>query len=126
MDETDLNTSMYAQYQMETETAWLVSVSLSVLSSFPAIQSHHREHKNQMTQINQKKVRNAEETLRLIRQMQELWLFGTLDTVGKSDVELKTEEETRRVAGLLEKMIEKQVGADGIGAVDVAGDERSK
>ncbi|KAF2763558.1 hypothetical protein EJ05DRAFT_472453 [Pseudovirgaria hyperparasitica] len=53
-------------------------------------------------------VRVAEDTLQLTRQLQELWLFGTLDTLGKSEVELKTEEDAKAVAEGIEKLVKSE------------------
>jgi hypothetical protein len=48
--------------------------------------------------------------------MQELWLFGKLDTLGKSDVEQRTEEDTKMILELLQQMVE----AKGSSEVDAA------
>jgi hypothetical protein len=51
--------------------------------------------------------------MRLIRHLQELWLFGTLDTVGKSDAEVKTEAEAKKVAELIEELLRKEMDGEG-------------
>jgi len=40
--------------------------------------------------------------------MQETWLFGQLDTLGKSSVENRTDEDARAVAAMLEQLIKLQ------------------
>ncbi|KAF2836749.1 hypothetical protein M501DRAFT_996415 [Patellaria atrata CBS 101060] len=50
-------------------------------------------------------VRVAEDILALTRQMQELWLFGQLNTLGKSATEEKTAEDVRAVARLVEGLV---------------------
>ncbi|KAI9691571.1 MAG: hypothetical protein M1822_007642 [Bathelium mastoideum] len=50
-------------------------------------------------------IRGAEDLTTLIRQMQEVWLFGELNTIGKSETQQKTEENTIAVAQLLEKLM---------------------
>ena len=40
----------------------------------------------------------------LVRQMQELWLFGKLDTIGKSKVQEQTEEDAKAIVALLEQL----------------------
>lgn len=44
----------------------------------------------------------------IIRQMQELWLFGKLDTVGTGDLEARTEEDTKKILELLQQMASKE------------------
>ncbi|KAJ9665761.1 hypothetical protein H2201_004069 [Coniosporium apollinis] len=53
-------------------------------------------------------VRAAEETLTFIHQMQELWLFGQLDTLKKSESEVKMEEDAKVVAQLLRRLVKAQ------------------
>ena len=45
--------------------------------------------------------------------MQELWLFGQLDTLGKSAVEEKTEADARRVAELIQTLVRKEEAKEG-------------
>jgi hypothetical protein len=40
--------------------------------------------------------------------MQELWLFGQLDTLGVSKKEEKAEEDARRIAELIEGLVKKE------------------
>jgi len=40
--------------------------------------------------------------------MQEIWLSGKLDTLGKSDVEQRTEEDTKKISKLVQQMAEGQ------------------
>jgi hypothetical protein len=44
----------------------------------------------------------------LIRHLQELWLFGSVDTVGKTEEELKSEESVKEIVGLLEELLKKE------------------
>ncbi|KAK4949999.1 hypothetical protein LTR28_007185 [Elasticomyces elasticus] len=57
-------------------------------------------------------IRTAEEVLSLTRQMQEMWIFGQLNTVGESETERKTDENAKVVARLLEKLLAKQNRGD--------------
>ena len=45
--------------------------------------------------------------------MQELWLFGQLDTLGKSVVEEKTEADARRVAELIQTLVRREEVKEG-------------
>lgn len=58
-------------------------------------------------------IRAAEDLLSLTRQMQELWLFGQLDTLGKSVVEEKTEADARRVAELIQTLVRREEVKEG-------------
>lgn len=58
-------------------------------------------------------IRAAEDLLSLTRQMQELWLFGQLDTLGKSAVEEKTEADARRVAELIQTLVRREEVKEG-------------
>jgi len=44
----------------------------------------------------------------LIRQLQEMWLFGQLDTVGDSKAKQQTDENAKLVAGLLQQLSQLQ------------------
>ena len=62
-------------------------------------------------------VRAAEDVQRLIRQLQEMWLFGQLDTMGDSKAQQRTDEDAKAVADLLKQLLERQQGsANGIAA----------
>lgn len=61
---------------------------------------------NHLTDVSQ--VRAAEELQLLIRQMQEMWLFGQLNTLGESDVQQQTDENAKVVGELLKKVLEMQ------------------
>ena len=50
-------------------------------------------------------MRAAEDILSLTRGLKEAWLFGKLDTLGESVVTAKTDEEARKVAGGLERLV---------------------
>jgi len=54
----------------------------------------------------QSMIRASEDLLALIRQMQEIWLFGKLDTLGRSEVEERTEQDAQKILELLGKMVE--------------------
>jgi hypothetical protein len=49
-------------------------------------------------------IRASEDLLTLIRQMQEIWLFGKLDTIGDSKVQEETERDAKVIVGLLEQL----------------------
>ncbi|KAM3416751.1 hypothetical protein BST61_g8343 [Cercospora zeina] len=55
-------------------------------------------------------IRGAEEVQTLIRQVQEMWLFGQLNTLGESKIQQETDESARAVAGLLKEVTEKRFG----------------
>lgn len=42
--------------------------------------------------------------------MQEMWLFGQLNTLGESKIQQETDENARLVAGLLRELTEKGFG----------------
>ncbi|KAF2229018.1 hypothetical protein EV356DRAFT_496606 [Viridothelium virens] len=50
-------------------------------------------------------IRGAEDLTTLIRQMQEVWLFGELNTLGKSENQEKMQQSTVAVAELLNKVL---------------------
>ena len=57
----------------------------------------------------------------LIRQLQEMWLFGQLNTIGESKVQQHADENAKIVASLLKQLVDKQQiamqnGADGTAA----------
>jgi hypothetical protein len=57
------------------------------------------------TQFNtQQIIRSCEDLLTLIRWMQEQWLFGNLDTLGKSGVELETEKDVQEIVEMLKRL----------------------
>lgn len=57
------------------------------------------------TQFNtQQIVRSCEDLLTMIRWMQERWLCGNLDTIGRSGVEAETEREAKEIVELLGKL----------------------
>lgn len=53
-------------------------------------------------------VRAAEDMSALIRQLQEMWLMGQLNTIGDSKVQQQTDENAKVVAGLLKQLTDKQ------------------
>ena len=58
------------------------------------------------------KIRAAEDLLTLSHQMQELWLYGKLDTVGKSKVQVQANEDAEKVAQLLDTLFQQQIGGN--------------
>jgi len=58
-------------------------------------------------------VRATEDVLTLTRQMQEMWLFGQLDTLGRSKLERETEEDARIVQALLGTVVRGQDAEQG-------------
>lgn len=44
----------------------------------------------------------------LIRQLQEMWLMGQLNTVGDNSLQQQTDENAKVVAGLLKQVTQKQ------------------
>jgi hypothetical protein len=55
----------------------------------------------------------------LIRHLQEMWLFGPLNTVGESQVQQQTDESAKLVGELLRQLSGKQsAGAEGEGMVE--------
>ncbi|KAF2201787.1 hypothetical protein GQ43DRAFT_20384 [Delitschia confertaspora ATCC 74209] len=62
-------------------------------------------------------VRTAEDILTLIRQMQELWLFGSLDTLTKPADEEAAEAQALEIAKKIETIVKKKedlgIGANG-------------
>ncbi|KAL2355886.1 mediator complex, subunit Med22 [Cryomyces antarcticus] len=55
-------------------------------------------------------IRSSEDILTLTRQMQEMWLFGQLDTLGESQAQQKTEQDARAVAEVLARLIQGDTG----------------
>lgn len=51
-----------------------------------------------------RQIRSSEDLLTLIQQMQEIWLFGKLDTLGKSKIQEQTEADAKVVVELLESL----------------------
>jgi len=52
-------------------------------------------------------IRTVEDAQSLIRQLQEMWLFGQLDTTVNSTVKQQTDEGAKAVAGLLQRLSQK-------------------
>lgn len=60
------------------------------------------------------KIKAAEDLQTLIRHLQEMWLFGPLNTVGESQVQQQTDESAKIVGELLRELSSKQsTSADG-------------
>lgn len=53
-------------------------------------------------------IKSAEDLQLLIRQLQEMWLFGQLNIVGESKVQQQTDENAKVVAGLLQQLLDRQ------------------
>ncbi|EME84061.1 uncharacterized protein MYCFIDRAFT_195222 [Pseudocercospora fijiensis CIRAD86] len=58
-------------------------------------------------------IRAAEEVQSLIRQMQEMWLFGQLNTLDESKAQKQSDENAAVVADLLKLLHEKKKSAEG-------------
>lgn len=54
------------------------------------------------------KIKAAEDLQVLIRHLQEMWLFGPLNTVGESQVQQQTDESAKIVGELLRQLSGKQ------------------
>ena len=54
------------------------------------------------------KIKAAEDLQTLIRHLQEMWLFGPLNTVGESQVQQQTDESAKIVGELLRQLSSKQ------------------
>ncbi|KAK5174524.1 uncharacterized protein LTR77_001604 [Saxophila tyrrhenica] len=61
-------------------------------------------------------VRAAEDLQVLIRQMQEMWLFGQLDTLGGREAQKGADEKAREVAELLKEVVGRQEEGRGEGS----------
>lgn len=75
---------------------------MSTLQLFTREQNH--DHIGNITLTNLQ-IRTSEEILTLTRQMQELWLFGQLKTLEKSDVQGRIDGDAKEVAELLAKLV---------------------
>ena len=53
-------------------------------------------------------IRASEDLLTLTRQMQELWVFGKLDTLRKTDAKDETTGDVKAVAEMVTKMLKKR------------------
>nr|POE79709.1 hypothetical protein CFP56_07774 [Quercus suber] len=53
-------------------------------------------------------IRSAEDLQTLIRQLQEAWLFGQLNTMGSSQAQNETDENAKQVADLLKAVLDHQ------------------
>ncbi|KAK4546684.1 hypothetical protein LTR36_001902 [Oleoguttula mirabilis] len=96
-ESTDRNATALTQYQMQVETAALVRIGLDTRDG------RMITHRTQ--------IRAAEDMQSLIRQLQEMWLFGQLNTVGDSKVKQQTDENAKVVAELLEQLAQTQQSA---------------
>lgn len=67
-------------------------------------------------------IRATEALLSLSRQMKELWLFGGLDTMGRSDVVEQTEGDARRVGEMVEGLVGRGVLFGGKAGGEVGGE----
>ena len=90
---------------MQVETAALVCTDIWILRS---------------CSYSRRQIRAAEEYQALIRQLQEMWLFGQLNTVGESKVQQQTDENAKVVADLLRQVLERQQPSsqDGVGGAE--------
>jgi hypothetical protein len=137
IERTDYNTTSYNALHMKDETAALVSQFLGVHSTPSTLCIRHSRFRippqfhalctltsslslyrvfnptNPTNHTSLSQIRAAEDLLSLTRQMQELWLFGQLDTLGKSVVEEKTEADARRVAELIQTLVRREEVKEG-------------
>ncbi|TKA65180.1 hypothetical protein B0A55_09221 [Friedmanniomyces simplex] len=65
-------------------------------------------------------ITTAENAQSLIRQLQEMWLFGQLDTIGDSKAQQQSDEDARSIAVLLKQLAELQQPAGGNGGLEPA------
>ncbi|TKA61322.1 hypothetical protein B0A55_11329, partial [Friedmanniomyces simplex] len=65
-------------------------------------------------------ITTAENAQSLIRQLQEMWLFGQLDTVGDSKAQQQSDEDARSIAVLLKQLAELQQPAGSNGGLEQA------
>lgn len=75
---------------------------MSTLQLFTREQNHDHTWTITLTAL---QIRTSEEILTLTRQMQELWLFGQLKTLEKSDVQGRIDGDAKEVAELLAKLV---------------------
>jgi hypothetical protein len=77
---------------------------------FPHISLYRRDSHNQKHQAerNPKQIKASEDLQMLVRHLQEMWLFGPLNTVGESQVQQQTDENARVVGDLLRQLSSKQ------------------
>ncbi|KAI5362447.1 Putative mediator of RNA polymerase II transcription subunit 22 [Septoria linicola] len=61
-------------------------------------------------------IRATEEVQTLIRQMQEMWLFGQLNTLGQSQIQKETDASVKEVKELMRQLTEKKFGVVDDGA----------
>ena len=81
------------EYQTHVETAGLVWI---------------RSPRYIASQLTVGQIRATEDVLSLIRQMQELWLFGQLNTLEPGNAQDKVDKQASEVAALLHKLSELQ------------------
>jgi hypothetical protein len=58
--------------------------------------------------IDQWKIKAAEDLQTLIRQLQEFWLFGQLNTLGDSAVKAETDRDSEAVAKMIKELLERR------------------
>ncbi|KAK3676191.1 hypothetical protein LTR78_003941 [Recurvomyces mirabilis] len=68
--------------------------------------------------VNLSSITTAEDAQSLIRQLQEVWLFGQLNTLEDSKAQRQTDEDAKAIAGLLQQLTQLQQGTvtDGLAA----------
>ncbi|KAK3066712.1 hypothetical protein LTR53_016823, partial [Teratosphaeriaceae sp. CCFEE 6253] len=59
-------------------------------------------------------ISTAEDAQSLIRQLQEMWLFGKLDTIGDSRAQHQNDENAKVIATLLKQLTELQQPASSV------------
>ena len=60
------------------------------------------------TSLTLEQITAAEDAQSLIRQLQEMWLFGKLDTIGDSKAQQQNDEDAKQIAALLKQLAEAQ------------------
>jgi hypothetical protein len=73
-------------------------------------------------------IKNAQDLSTLIRDLQELWLFGTLDTLTDPADEAKDKDKALEIAGLIEALAKKglQGKETGNGSEQAQGGQRNE
>ncbi|TKA29824.1 hypothetical protein B0A50_03188 [Salinomyces thailandicus] len=64
-------------------------------------------------------IRTIEDAQTLIRQLQEMWLFGQLDTLGDGEAKQRSDESAKALAGMLQRLVEQGTAAPTRAANDV-------
>ncbi|KAK4561757.1 hypothetical protein LTR86_004436 [Recurvomyces mirabilis] len=70
--------------------------------------------------VNLSSITTAEDAQSLIRQLQEMWLFGQLNTLEDSKAQRQTDEDAKAITGLLHQLtqLQQDTVANGLRAPD--------